>query len=119
MVLYRHNRLSGGTYFFTVTLADRRIRLLVDHADLLREAFRQVRSATPFETKAIVVLPDHIHTIWTLPEGDSDYPARWRAIKSRFTRAVKARGIPLSKAANGGHALWQRRYWEHTVRDAC
>jgi putative transposase len=118
MVDYRRNRLAGGTFFFTVTLLDRRSRLLVDHIDLLRKAYREVRQERPFETDAIVVLPDHIHSVWTLPAGDDDYSGRWRGIKSRFTHLLKGRGIALASDARGEHRLWQRRFWEHTVRDA-
>ncbi len=117
MVNYRGNRVSGGTYFFTVTLADRRSRALTEHITLLREAFRRVRRERPFRTEAVVVLPDHLHAVWTLPRDDYDYPGRWRAIKSRFTHDVCTRGAPLSSNVKGGYDLWQRRYWEHTRRD--
>ena len=117
MVLYRRNRTQGGAFFSTVTLADRRSRMLVEHTDLLREAFRMVRREHPFRIEAMVVLPDHLHTIWTLPQDDNDYSSRWRAIKSRFTRAVRKRGVPLIPNAKGEYGLWARRYWEHTIRD--
>ena len=117
MVFYRRNWISGGTYFFTVTLADRRSQVLIKHLVLLREAFRCVRRERPFRIDVVVVLPDHLHTIWSLPEGDSDYPGRWRAIKSRFTRAVRERDVPLISNTKGEYNLWQRRYWEHTIRD--
>ena len=102
MVGYRRNRIPGGTYFFTVTLADRRSRTLVEHIGLLRESFRRVRRERPFRIDAVVVLPDHLHTIWTLPEDDGDYPRRWRAIKSRFTHAARERDVPLTSNAKGG-----------------
>ena len=117
MVEYRRNRIPGGTYFFTVTLADRRSRVLTEHIWQLRETFRRVLRERPFRIEAVVVLPDHLHTLWTLPIGDSDYSARWRAIKSRFTHAVRKCGVPLSPNAKGEYDLWQRRYWEHTIRD--
>lgn len=117
MVLYRRNRLPGGTFFFTVTLRDRTSRILVDQIEPLREAFRKVRRQRPFSIDAIVVLPDHLHTIWTLPPGDDDFPGRWRAIKSAFTHAVVKSGLPVARNQKGEHALWQRRYWEHTVAD--
>jgi len=117
MVYYRRNRIPGGTFFFTVTLADRRSQMLVEHITLLRGAFRRVRRERPFQIDAVVVLPDHFHTIWTLPEDDGDYPGRWRAIKSRFTRAVRERDVPLISNAKGEYNLWQCRYWEHTIRD--
>lgn len=117
MVHYRRNRVCGGTFFFTVTLRERRSRLLVEHIDLLRDAFRIARQARPFETVATVVLPNHMHTIWTLPVGDHDYPGRWRAIKAYFTRALRQRGIALERDSRGEYRLWQRRYWEHTIHD--
>ena len=117
MVLYRRNRISGGTYFFSVTLRDRTVSLLVDHIDELRAALRETRRVRPFRVVAMVVLPEHLHAIWTLPEGDSDYPARWQAIKARFTRALVKERLELTPGANGEYDLWQRRFWEHTVRD--
>ena len=81
MVLYRRNRVAGGTYFFTVTVRDRSSDVLVRHVDLLRDAFRSVRAERPFTIDAIVILPEHLHTVWTLPEDDADYSGRWRAIK--------------------------------------
>ena len=123
MASNHRNRVKGGTYFFTVTLADRRSTLLTDHIDLLRDAFRTIQRQRPFEIVAMVVLPDHLHTVWTLPKGDDDYAERWRAIKSRYTRAVR-KVHELRKASSGLHTdkrgeyrLWQRGYWEHTIRD--
>ena len=117
MVFYRRNRVAGGTYFFTVTLRDRSSNVLIRHIGLLRDAFREVRAERPFAIDAIVVLPDHLHAIWTLPEEDSDYSGRWRAIKSRFTRKLRASGMPLTRDPRGEYRLWQRRFWEHTMRD--
>ncbi|GAB6041876.1 REP-associated tyrosine transposase [Endothiovibrio diazotrophicus] len=117
MVGYRRNFVPGGSFFFTVTLRDRRSNLLVRHVDELREAVRAVKRTRPFEIVAMVVLPDHIHALWVLPEGDSDYPGRWRAIKSRFTRALVQRGLGLMRDKRGEYRFWQRRYWEHTIRD--
>ncbi len=117
MVLYRRNRVPGGTFFFTVTLADRRSQLLAERVELLRTAFRVTRQERPFETVAMVVLPDHLHAIWTLPAGDDDYPARWRTIKARFTRTVEGSGVALHRNTKGECNLWQRRYWEHAIRD--
>jgi REP element-mobilizing transposase RayT len=84
MANYRRNFLPGGSYFFTVNLADRRRALLTDHIDVLRAAFRQVRARHPFAIKVAVILPDHLHAIWTLPDGDADFATRWRLIKSGF-----------------------------------
>lgn len=116
MVLYRRNRVPGGTYFFTVTLNDRRSRALVDHVDVLRDAFRTTGIRQPFTVEAIVILPDHLHTIITLPTGDADFSSRWRRIKGFFTRRV-AKSEGLSPNASGEYPLWQRRFWEHTIRD--
>jgi len=117
MVNYRRNRLPGGTYFFTVTLRDRRATTLVDHIDALRNAFRMARNRCPFAIDAVVVLPEHLHTIWTLSPGDDDYPARWKSIKSSFSRALAKSGAAISRNSRGEYDLWQRRYWEHTIRD--
>ena len=117
MVLYRRNRVAGGTYFFTVTLRDRRSNLLIRQVGLLREAFRLAREKWPYIIDAIVVLPDHLHTIWTLPDGDADYSKRWRAIKSSFIQQLRKLGIPLTTNHRGEYRLWQRRFWEHTIRD--
>lgn len=117
MVQYRRNYLQGGTYFFTVTLADRRSSALVEHIALLRAAFRVTQKERPFTVKAIVVLPDHLHTIMTLPPGDADFSGRWRRIKSLFTRQVVSGGAAIARNTKGEYALWQRRFWEHTVRD--
>jgi putative transposase len=118
MTNYRRNFVPGGSYFFTVNLADRRSRLLTQHVDVLRTAFRQTRAAHPFTTEAIVILPDHIHAIWTLPDGDSDFATRWRLIKSAFSRAfANGEQISDSRRGKGERGIWQRRYWEHTLRD--
>ncbi|HEB92121.1 MAG TPA: transposase [Gammaproteobacteria bacterium] len=119
MVAYRRNFIPGGSYFFTVTLLDRSSSLLVDRIDDLREAMRSVRAERPFTLDAVVVLPDHLHCIWTLPPGDADYSLRWREIKSRFSRRIPVGGLRtagrIKKAERG---IWQRRFWEHTLRDS-
>ncbi len=107
----------GGTYFFTVTLRDRSADTLVRHVGLLRAVFRTVRAERPFTINAIVILPDHLHTLWTLPDGDSGYSGRWRAIKPRFTRQLVQSGIPLDCGHRGEYTLWQRRFWEHALCD--
>src|SRR6266403_2215037 len=118
MTNYRRNFLAGGSYFFTVNLADRRLRLLTEHIPLLRAAFRGVRARHPFAIEAAVILPDHLHTIWTLPDGDADFATRWRLIKSGFSRAVPGgERISASRAAKRERGIWQRRYWEPTLRD--
>ena len=117
MVNYRRNRVPGGSYFFTVNLHNRRSTLLTDHIDLLRQAFRDVRLQYPYKITAIVILPEHLHTVWELPPGDAKYSRRWQAIKSRFTHSLIKSGEGLTKNKNGEYRLWQRRFWEHTIRD--
>jgi putative transposase len=117
MVRYRRNFVPGGTYFFTVTLADRTSSALVDNVTALRMAFRIARQERPFTIDAIVILPDHLHAIWTLPSGDSDFSSRWRRVKAYFTHRLVAAGVPVRRHGNGEYALWQRRFWEHTVRN--
>jgi putative transposase len=98
MTNYRRNFLAGGSFFFTVNLAERRLRLLTDHIDELRNAFRETRQHHLFTTDAVVVLPDHLHAVWTLPEGDRDFATRWRLIKSTFSRSL-ATGERFQRAA--------------------
>jgi putative transposase len=118
MTDYRRNRVAGGSYFFTVNLADRAATLLIDHIDLLRSAVRYTHERHPFIIDAMVVLPDHLHAVWTLPIDDADYETRWRLIKTMFSR-----GVPHNENRNqsrmnkGERGIWQRRYWEHTIRD--
>jgi len=117
MVRYRRNFVAGGTFFFTVTLADRRASTLVDRIAVLRAAFRVTQSERPFAIDAIVILPDHLHAVMTLPPDDPGFSGRWRRIKSRFTHDVMRNGLPVMRNRRGEYALWQRRFWEHTVRD--
>jgi putative transposase len=117
MVHYRRNLARGGTFFFTVALADRRASALADNAAALREAFRVTRRERPFAIEAIVVLPEHLHVIMTLPQDDADFSGRWRRIKSWFTREIVRSGKAISRDRRGEYVLWQRRFWEHTVRD--
>jgi putative transposase len=115
---YRRNRLPGGTYFFTVNMLDRRSDLLVTQIDALRAAVRQALARPPFQIDDWVVLPDHMHCLWTLPENDADFSGRWRAIKTSFSKSLPAianrSGENLHKGERG---IWQRRFWEHTIRD--
>ena len=115
---YRRNRVSGGTYFFTVNALERKLSLLTDHIDALRAAVRKVRARRPFHIDAWVVLPDHLHCVWTLPPGDADYSSRWKAIKIAFAKSLPATEI-LSSVRRGKRerGIWQRRFWEHTIRD--
>lgn len=118
VVRYRRDPIPGGTYFFTVALADRRSTLLTTSIAELRAAFRAVRDQRPSTIDAIVILPDHLHAIFNLPQGDADFALRWRRIKTIFTRAVIAGGATFTPRDGGGHTAWQRQFWEHTIRDA-
>lgn len=118
MTAYRRNFVPGGCFFFTVNLAERKLSLLTDHVELLRVAFRETRQRHPFTIDVVVVLPDHLHTVWTLPEGDADFATRWQLIKSAFSRCLaRNERISRSRTAKGERGIWQRRYWEHTIRD--
>jgi putative transposase len=120
---YRRWYVSGGTCFFTVVTCGRRPILCSDPArHSLHAAIDRVREAWPFQVVAIALLPDHLHTVWTLPSGDTAYSVRWKLIKAEFTRKyLKAGGHEISpNPSRLGHCergVWQRRYWEHTVRD--
>ena len=107
---YRRMRVSGGQYFFTVNLANRCARLLTENIELLHCAFRQVQERHPFSMLAHVILPDHLHCIWRLPPDDDDYSTRWLLIKTKFTRM-------LPQSARHARGVWQRRFWEHLIRD--
>jgi len=118
MTDYRRYRVTGGTYFFTVNLADRKGALLTEHIDTLRNAFRDVKKAHPFQLDAIVIMPEHLHTIWTLPEDDDDFSLRWRQIKSAFSRQIETgERITKSRSRKQERGIWQRRFWEHAIRD--
>ena len=108
MVRYRLNRVPGGTFFFTVTLRNRRSDLLVARIDALREAWRSAKARVPHEVVAAVVLPDHLHAVIATRDTNGNYPRLWQDIKKGFTRRVQTPGT-LSP--------WQARYWEHTLRD--
>jgi putative transposase len=115
---HRRAHVPGGLFFFTVVLADRRSALLVHHIDRFRRIYKSVTEQHPFETVAICVLPDHLHALWLLPQGDADFSLRWSLIKSAFSR-----GLPgytprnPSKITRRERRIWQRRYWEHAIRD--
>jgi putative transposase len=115
---YRRARVPGGTYFFTVNLADRRTDFLVRYIDDLRESLDKVKKAHPFALLSMAVMPEHLHSIWRLPEGDADYPARWGLIKAGFSRRLNAtEHVRLSRKTKRERGIWQRRYWEHQIRD--
>ncbi|MEH6579612.1 MAG: transposase [Amphritea sp.] len=115
---YRRSNIAGGTYFFTVNLCNRNQGLLVDHAGLLRSSIARVKAHHPFIIDAMVVLPDHLHAIWTLPDGDNDFAMRWMLIKAGFSRGIaKEERISCSRKIKHERGIWQRRYWEHLIRD--
>ena len=120
---YRRNYQPGGTYFFTVVTHKRR-RIFIDDAttELFRHAIRAVRHLRPFTIDAAVILPDHIHMVWTLPDRDAAFDKRWSAIKSRFTRDFLASHdfdttYATVVTSKRNRSIWQPRYMEHTIRD--
>ncbi|MFS2122498.1 REP-associated tyrosine transposase [Pseudomonas sp. Pseusp97] len=118
MTSYRRDRTDGATWFFTLALADRRSQLLVENIDSLRAAFRYVQQRHPWHVDAIVILPDHLHAICTLEQGDANYALRWRLIKTEFSRALpRTEVVSGSRQTKGERGIWQRRYWEHRIRD--
>ena len=115
---YRRSYVPGATYFFTVNLLERDKTLLTDHIDLLKQSMCQVKENHPYRIDAMVVLPDHLHAIWTLPEQDADFSGRWRLIKSALSRELpKGERIRASRQHKGERGIWQRRFWEHLIRD--
>lgn len=121
---YRRTHSPGGSFFFTVALSDQGSNLLTDRIADLRRAYRATIRHAPIRCDAMVVLPDHLHAVWTLPDGDSAYSERWRKIKHRFTRMVVTEvgrtahpTLSPSKRAKREQGIWQRRFWEHTIRD--
>ncbi len=119
---YRRVQLAGGSFFFTL-VTHQRIPLFADRegVQLWHHAVAKVQGWMPFEVEAQVVMLDHVHMLWSLPEGDSDYPTRIRLLKSAFTRTwVRTRAVPTRSASRidkREQMVWQRRYWEHTIRD--
>ncbi len=118
---YRRTYIPGGSFFFTLVTENRR-KLFHDktNVDLLRQAFRKVKEKHPFEIDAIVVLPDHLHSILTLPPGDADYSTRWRLIKTWFSKHCPGhlrRAPNPARKAKRQQAIWQHRFWEHCLRD--
>ncbi|CAN7643646.1 transposase [Aquipseudomonas alcaligenes] len=123
MSRYRRALVAGGTYFFTL-VTERRQPLLIrpDVRQALREAIIEVRRTRPFHILGWVLLPDHLHAIWKLPEGDADYSTRWKLIKRHVTRTCSAHyprpDLWSQHRSNKGHGtLWQHRFWEHLIRD--
>ncbi len=115
---FRRADVAGGTYFFTVNLAERKRRLLVEHVDLLRDVLRRVKARYLFHIDAMVILPEHLHAVWTMPQDDRDYSTRWMLIKAGFSRGIaKTERRSQSRVRKGERGIWQRRFWEHVIRD--
>lgn len=119
MTDYRRTYIPGSSWFFTVNLAERRDNhLLVEKIDLLRMAFRYVKERKPYRIDGVVIMPDHLHCIFTLPPGDADFSIRWSLIKGHFSRAVpKGERISSSRNKRRERGLWQRRFWAHLLHD--
>ncbi|MEL6618288.1 MAG: transposase [Pseudomonadota bacterium] len=113
---YIRPRIPGASIFFTVRLAPRTAPILTDHIDHLRMAVRLTKNDHPFAIDAWVVLPDHIHAVWTMPERDCDYSKRWSVIKARFSREVGVGHRRASHFVRRERGIWQRRFWEHHLR---
>jgi len=111
---YIRATVPGATYFFTLALEDRSSSCLTEHADALRESVALVKQRHPFTIDAMVVLPDHVHALWTLPPHDVKFGMRWMLIKQGFTKRLS--GLPM-RGTKGERLLWQRRYWEHLIRN--
>ncbi|SNS26661.1 REP-associated tyrosine transposase [Pseudomonas segetis] len=115
---YRRACVRGATYFFTVNLRDRKSDLLIREIDLLRDTVRATRARHPFHIDAWVVLPEHMHCMWTLPPNDHEFALRWKVIKQTFSKRLPKTeprtGCQLNRRERG---IWQRRYWEHLIRD--
>ncbi|MBW6511259.1 MAG: transposase [Desulfuromonadaceae bacterium] len=118
---YRRSRVCGGCYFFTVVTHQRqRLFAVPENVDVLRTAFRTVIARYPFVVDAVVLLPDHLHCLWTLPEGDAGFSTRWRLIKTEFTRHCRPElrvPVSASRLNKKEQGIWQRRFWEHQIRD--
>jgi putative transposase len=121
MADYRRSKIAGGTYFFTVVTHERRLILTTEAVrTALREAIQQARTTLPFQIDAWVLLPDHLHCVWTLPEGDTNFSARWAIIKRHVSSrcASTAKSSPSdSRFKRNERPFWQRRFWEHQMRD--
>ena len=128
---YRRANVKGGTYFFTV-VTFKRVKIFTEpeNVALLRSSIKEVMQKHPFKIDAFVLLPDHLHCIWSLPQQDSDFSTRWRLIKSYFSRNFDQSNVgwvEVRNPTNDAHAasrqkkkekpVWQRRFWEHLIRD--
>ena len=120
---FTRSRVPGGVYFFTVVTHQRRPILTMPLSrDCLRRALAAEQARAPFTLFAVVLLPDHLHAVWFLPEGDADYSTRWAKIKEHFTRGYLAAGgregvMTPNRWRHRERAVWQHRFWEHTIID--
>ena len=123
MLDYRRSKIAGGSFFFTLVTFNRLPIFTAEPARaILHSAWIEVQERFPFQTDAVVLLPDHIHCIWTLPDGNGNFSARWNAIKRLFTQGYLVQIGPgetrnASRQKRGEAAVWQRRFWEHMLRD--
>jgi putative transposase len=118
MPLYIRALVPGGTFFFTVTLLERRRKLLTEHIDVLRAVCKAARQRRPFTVGAVVILPDHLHCVWTLSPEDANFSTRWHDIKARFAAKIPGGERPSARRLKKGErGIWQRRFWEHVIRD--
>jgi putative transposase len=119
MTNYRRIYTPGATWFFTVNLFERQNNpLLTENIDALRSAFSYVKERHPLDINAVVILSDHLHCIWTLPENNTDYSTRWNLLKGHFSRSItKGEKISKSRIKRRERGIWQRRFWEHMIRD--
>ena len=117
MTEYRRAYIPGGSWFFTVNLAERKPnQLLVEKIDLLRNAFEYTKQRYPFRMDAVVILPDHLHCIWTLPQADADFSTRWKLLKGYFSRHIaKGEGISTGRKSRRKSEIWQRRFRKHLI----
>lgn len=115
---YRRTTIIGATYFFTLNLQNRKSTLLTQHVDKLRFSFKKVQANHPFAIDAIVILPDHLHLMMTLPQDDLEYSKRLNLIKGAFSRQIEPyEPISISRHRKRERGIWQRRFWEHCIRN--
>jgi len=117
MTNYRRIYTPGATWFFTINLAERNNNaLLIENIDQLRQAFRYVKQRRPFDINAAVVLPEHLHCVWTLPPNYSEYSIRWNLLKAHFSRSIhKGEHVSVSRISKRERGIWQRRFWAHLI----
>jgi putative transposase len=119
MTNYRRIYQPNASWFFTVNLAERKNNpLFVNNIDVLRSSFRYVKDRHPFQINAVVIMPDHLHCIWTLPPEDADFSTRWNLLKAHFSRSIaKGEKVSASRNKRRERGIWQRRFWAHLITD--